>query len=102
MRIIKQSTLIRFADLHPRAKPALRYENQRWPFDSSAVDSIDLLNCLIEDGGRSQAELLGSRSRASGGLNGKRALIVDMIHKLHTDGQVPAELLIAPHRLAAA
>jgi HTH-type transcriptional regulator / antitoxin HigA len=82
-----------------------RYENERWPIDSSGVDPVDLLNYLIEEGGHTQAELaelLGSRSRASEILNRKRALTVEMIHKLNTEWKVPAELLIKPYPLKAA
>ncbi len=82
-----------------------RYENQRWPADLAQIDPIDVLNYLIEEGGHTQAELaelLGSRSRASEILNRKRALTVEMIHKLYTEWKVPAELLITPYRLKAA
>jgi len=82
-----------------------RYENERWPIDTSRIDPVDLLNYLIEEGGHTQAELaelFGSRSRASEILNRKRALTVEMIHKLHTEWKVPAELLIKPYPLKAA
>jgi HTH-type transcriptional regulator / antitoxin HigA len=46
--------------------------------------------------------LLGSRSRASEVLNLRRALTVDMIHKLHVGWGLPAENLIKPYQLAAA
>jgi HTH-type transcriptional regulator/antitoxin HigA len=64
-----------------------------------------MLTYLIEEGGHTQAELaelLGSRSRASEVLNRKRALTVEMIHKLNTEWKVPAEILIRPYRLKAA
>lgn len=82
-----------------------RYENEHWPFEESHIDPIDILNYLIEEGGHTQAELaelLGSRSRASEILNRKRALTVEMIHKITTEWKVPAELLIKPYRLKAA
>lgn len=82
-----------------------RYENEHWPIDLSRVDPIDVLSYLIEEGGHTQAELaelLGSRSRASEILNRRRALTVEMIHKINTEWKVPAELLIKPYRLKAA
>jgi HTH-type transcriptional regulator / antitoxin HigA len=82
-----------------------KYENDRWPIDTSRVDPIDMLNYLIDEGGHTQAELaelLGSRSRASEILNRRRALTVEMIHKISTEWKVPAELLIKPYRLKAA
>jgi HTH-type transcriptional regulator / antitoxin HigA len=82
-----------------------RYENEHWPIDTSRVDPIEMLNYLITEGGHTQtefAELLGSRSRASEILNRRRALTVEMIHKISTEWKVPAELLIKPYRLKAA
>ena len=82
-----------------------KYENEHWPIDTSRVDPIDLLNYLIDEAGHTQAELaelLGSRSRASEILNRRRALTVEMIHKLSSEWKIPAELLIKPYRLKAA
>jgi HTH-type transcriptional regulator/antitoxin HigA len=82
-----------------------KYENAHWPIDTSRVDPIDMLNYLIDEGGRTQAELaelLGSRSRASEILNKKRALTVEMIFKVSEAWKVPADLLIRPYRLRAA
>jgi HTH-type transcriptional regulator/antitoxin HigA len=82
-----------------------KYENERWPIDTSRHDPIDMLDYLITDGGHTQAELaqlFGSRSRASEILNRRRALTVEMIHKISTEWKVPAELLIKPYRLKAA
>jgi HTH-type transcriptional regulator / antitoxin HigA len=82
-----------------------KYENERWPVDTSRLDPVDMLNYLVTDAGHTQAELaelLGSRSRASEVLSRKRALTVDMIHKISTAWKVPAELLIRPYRLRAA
>jgi HTH-type transcriptional regulator/antitoxin HigA len=82
-----------------------KYENERWPVDTSRLDPVDMLNYLVTDAGHTQAELaelLGSRSRASEILSRKRALTVDMIHKISTAWKVPAELLIKPYRLKAA
>ena len=82
-----------------------KYENERWPIDTSRVDPVDMLIYLIGEGGHTQAELaelLGSRSRASEILSRKRALTVEMIHKLNSEWKVPAELLIKPYRLKAA
>jgi HTH-type transcriptional regulator / antitoxin HigA len=81
------------------------YENERWPVDTSRLDPVDMLNYLVTDAGHTQAELaelLGSRSRASEVLSRKRALTVDMIHKISTAWKVPAELLIKPYRLKVA
>ncbi len=62
------------------------YEAKRWPIEiDESFDPIDVLNYAIEELGHTQAEfaeLLGSRSRASEILSRRRALTVDMIHKI--------------------
>ncbi len=76
------------------------YEARRWP--SPAGDPVDVLRFVMEEGGRSQAELgaiLGSRSRASEILSRRRALTVQMIHAIATAWKIPADLLIRPYPL---
>jgi len=78
------------------------YEEKRWPID--APDPIDVLRAVIDGGEHTQAELaelLGSRPRASEVLNRKRALTVEMIHKISTQWHIPADLLVRPYHLAA-
>lgn len=82
-----------------------KYEDEHWPIDVSRLDPVDMLHYLVTDAGHTQAELaelLGSRSRASEILSRKRALTVEMIHKIATAWRVPAELLVKPYRLNAA
>ncbi len=78
------------------------YEEKRWPIGREGdLDPIDVLNHAIEDFGRTQAELaelFASRSRASGGLARRRALTVDMIHKISSAWKIPADLLVRPYR----
>lgn len=79
------------------------YEDTRWPVD--AVDPIDVIKAHMEANAISQKELgivLRSPPRASEILNRKRALTVDMIHRLHSEWHLPAEILIQPYHLAAA
>ena len=80
-----------------------KYEEQRWPDDDTS-DPVDVLNYAIEELGHTQAELaelLGSRSRASEVLNRRRALTVEMIHKISEAWKIPADLLVRPSRFAA-
>jgi HTH-type transcriptional regulator / antitoxin HigA len=62
------------------------YEARRWPIDGEDnFDPIDVLHYAIDELGHTQAELaelLGSRPRASEVLARRRALTVDMIHKI--------------------
>lgn len=78
------------------------YEAKRWPIDADKnFDPIDVLNFAIDELGHTQAELaelLGSRSRASEILSRKRALTVDMIHKISEVWKIPADLLVRPYK----
>ena len=82
------------------------YEAKRWPLVSDeGFDPIDVLNHAIEEFGHSQAELaalLGSRPRASEILSRRRALTVDMIHKIGDAWKIPADLLVRPYKLKRA
>jgi HTH-type transcriptional regulator/antitoxin HigA len=82
------------------------YEARRWPIDiDDSFDPIDVLGYAIEELGHTQAELaeiLGSRSRASEILSRRRALTVDMIHKISAAWKIPADLLVRPYKLERA
>ncbi len=82
------------------------YEAKRWPIDiDESFDPIDVLNYAIEELGHTQAELaelLDSRSRASEILSRRRALTVDMIHKISEMWKIPAELLVRPYKIELA
>ena len=82
------------------------YEAKRWPIDiEESFDPIDVLNYAIEELGHTQAELaelLGSRSRASEILSRRRALTVDMIHKISEMWKIPADLLVRPYKIERA
>jgi len=78
------------------------YEEKRWPVE--LLDPVDSIRAHMEWNSYTQADLaklLGSRSRASEILARKRALTLDMIHKLQSEWGIPAELLIKPYKLAA-
>ena len=82
------------------------YEAKRWPIeDDLHFDPIDVLHHAIDEFGHSQAELaqvLGSRSRASEVLSRRRALTVDMIHKISQAWKIPADLLVRPYEIERA
>jgi HTH-type transcriptional regulator/antitoxin HigA len=82
------------------------YEARRWPIESAKTfDPVDVLHYAIGELGHTQAELaelLGSRSRASEVLARKRALNVDMIHKITEAWKIPAELLVRPYKIGRA
>ena len=78
------------------------YEERRWPLKSRRrFDPVDVLQYAIEELGHSQAELLGSRSRASEVLARRRPLTLEMIQKINANWKIPADLLVQPYRVAA-
>lgn len=79
------------------------YESKHFPVEP--MEPIDLLKAHMETTARTQADLaalLGSRPRASEVLNRKRALTVDMIHKLSSEWHIPADCLVKPYHLSVA
>ena len=79
------------------------YEHKHWPV--TKLDPVETIVGHMALTGRTQADLatlLGSRSRASEILNRKRALTLEMIHKLNAEWGIPAELLVQPYALHAA
>jgi HTH-type transcriptional regulator/antitoxin HigA len=82
------------------------YEVRRWPIDEPGnFDPVDVLHLAIEELGHTQAELaelLGSRSRASEILARRRALTVEMIHKISEAWKIPADLLVRPYKIESA
>src|SRR5258708_1052274 len=82
------------------------YEARRWPIEpAEEFDPVDVLHHAIDEFGHSQtelAELLGSRSRASEVLARRRALTIDMIHKIGEAWKIPADLLVRPYKIEKA
>jgi HTH-type transcriptional regulator/antitoxin HigA len=79
------------------------YAAKRWPIEASAsFDPIDVLHYALAELGHTQvelAELLGSRSRGSEILGRRRALTVEMIHKISEAWKIPADLLVRPYKI---
>jgi HTH-type transcriptional regulator / antitoxin HigA len=75
------------------------YERIRWPRQAPALPK--LLTYLMDQHGLSRADLiplLGTASRVSEVLNGKRGLSMEMVRKLRDRFHVSADLLISPPR----
>jgi HTH-type transcriptional regulator/antitoxin HigA len=71
------------------------YEATRWPV--SPVAPLEMLKFMMEQSGRTQADLghlLGSRSRASEIMNGKRELTLDQIRLLAREWKIPVAALV--------
>jgi HTH-type transcriptional regulator / antitoxin HigA len=72
-----------------------RYEDEHFPIDMP--DPIEAIKFRMEQSGLSQRDLvpyLGSRSRVSEVLSGKRELTLAMIRSLHSHVGIPADVLI--------
>ena len=73
------------------------YERIRWPRRAPSLP--DLLTYLMDQHGLSRADLvplLGTPSRVSEVMNGKRDLSMSMVRKLRERFHISADLLISP------
>ena len=72
-----------------------RYEEERFPMPQP--DPVAILHAFMEARDLSQSDLadvLGSRSRASEILTGRRALAIEHIRRIRQAWKLPADLLI--------
>ena len=79
------------------------YERVRWPRKAPSLP--DLLTYLVEQHGLTRADLvplLGTASRVSEVMSGKRELSMTMVKRLRERFHIPADLLISASRSAAA
>jgi HTH-type transcriptional regulator/antitoxin HigA len=73
------------------------YEARRFPIDTP--EPVIILKFQMEQNGLTRKDLepmIGSRARVSEVLNGKRALTLPMIRRLHTGLGIPVDLLVGP------
>ncbi len=74
-----------------------QYESRRWPIE--APDARQAIRARMQAAGYTQADLarlLGSRSRASEILSGKRGPTMQQAWRLHREWRIPAEALLQP------
>lgn len=74
------------------------YERSRWPRRAATLP--DLLNYLMDQHGLTRADLvplLGTPSRVSEVLSGKRELSMTMVKRLRERFHIPADVLIPSH-----
>jgi HTH-type transcriptional regulator/antitoxin HigA len=87
------------ARMTAQARLVEAYERTRWPRRSPSLP--DLLTYLMDQHGLSRADLvplLGTPSRVSEVMNGKRDLSMSMVRKLRDRFHIPADLLIPQTR----
>ena len=85
------------ARLEAQARLISAYEERKWPRRSPSV--AGLLRQLMGQHGLTRADmvpLLGTPSRVSEVLNGKKGLSMAMVQRLRARFRVPADLLLPP------
>jgi len=85
------------ARLQAQARLIAAYEETKWP--RCAPSTAELIRYLMDQHGLTRADLvpiLGTPSRVSEVLRGKKGLSMTMVQRLRTRFRVPAELLLPP------
>jgi HTH-type transcriptional regulator/antitoxin HigA len=91
------------ARLEAQARLITAYEERKWP--RRQPKTADLIRYLMEQHGLTRADMvpiLGTPSRVSEVLAGKKELSMAMVQRLRARFRVPADLLIPPPRKASA
>jgi HTH-type transcriptional regulator / antitoxin HigA len=91
------------ARLEAQARLIAAYEESQWPRRPSGA--ADLIRHLMDQHGLTRAELvpiLGTPSRVSEVLAGKKGLSMAMVQRLRARFRVPADLLLPPPKKAPA
>ena len=85
------------ARLEAQARLVAAYEEKKWPRRPPSV--ADLIRHLMDQHGLTRADLiplLGTPSRVSEVLRGKKGLSMAMVQRLRARFRVPADLLLPP------
>ena len=85
------------ARLQPQARLIAAYEDSKWPRRSPST--AELIRHLMDQHGLTRADMvavLGTQSRVSEVLAGKKGLSMTMVQRLRARFRVPADLLIPP------
>ena len=91
------------ARLQAQARLIAAYEEAKWPRRSPST--ADLIRHLMDQHGLTRADMvpiLGTPSRVSEVLKGKKGLSMAMVQRLRARFRVPADLLIPPPKKAPA
>ncbi|MBV9558627.1 MAG: XRE family transcriptional regulator [Pseudolabrys sp.] len=89
------------ARLEAQARLIVAYEERKWP--RRPLRTADMIRYLMDQHGLSRADMvpiLGTPSRVSEVLRGKKALSMAMVQRLRARFRVPADLLIPPPKQA--
>ena len=91
------------ARLEAQARLIAAYEETKWPRRPPSI--AEMIRHLMDRHGLTRADLvpiLGTASRVSEVLRGKKGLSMTMVQRLRARFRVPAELLLPPLRKARA
>lgn len=94
-RLWGSSDLADLARLEAQARLIAAYEERKWP--RRTPDVADMIRHLMDQHGLSRADMvpiLGSASRVSEVLGGKKGLSMAMVQRLRARFRVPADLLL--------
>src|SRR5438270_2317959 len=89
------------ARLEAQARLIAAYEERKWPRRRPSIAT--LISYLMDQHGLTRADLvpiLGTPSRVSEVLRGKKGLSMGMVQRLRARFQVPADLLLPPPKKA--
>jgi HTH-type transcriptional regulator/antitoxin HigA len=88
------------ARLQAQARLVAAYEETKWP--RRAPSTAEMIRYLMDQNGLTRADLmpiLGTPSRVSEVLRGKKGLSMTMVQRLRARFGVPAELLLPPPKM---
>jgi HTH-type transcriptional regulator/antitoxin HigA len=91
------------ARLEAQARLIAAYEERQWPRRPPSI--ADLIRHLMDQHGLTRADMvpiLGTPSRVSEVLRGKKGLSMAMVQRLRARFRVPADLLLPPPKKATA
>ncbi len=102
-RLMASDNAADMARLQAQARLIAAYEEQKWP--RRAPGTAEIVRYLMDQHGLSRADMvpiLGTASRVSEVLRGKKGLSMTMVQRLRARFQVPADVLLPPPRKAGA
>ena len=89
--------------LEAQARLIEAYEQKKWP--AATPRTADIIRFLMDQHGLSRADMvpiLGTASRVSEVLSGKKGLSMTMVQRLRARFGVPADVLLPPVKVAKA
>jgi len=89
------------ARLEAQARLIAAYEERKWP--RRAASTAEIVRYLMDQHGLTRADMvpiLGTASRVSEVLRGKKGLSMTMVQRLRARFRVPAEVLLPPVKKA--